>query len=96
MIFQVGDKVSYKGSKFSRELHGHLGIVLARIEKTQNGVVVDFGDDAYVMDEVHSLVPFQGQERAPKDKGSKEKLSKQKLGAIEVSPRRRIVDQEEE
>lgn len=81
--FQQNDKVTYVGSKLGKTLHGKIGIVCARIEKTDSGVVVEFGDDAYVMDEKH-LSKFKATE-GPRDQGPE--VTKRK---------RRMVDQDEE
>lgn len=50
-MFQQGDLVKYTGEKLSKELGSKIGTVCARVGKTETGVVVDFGDDAYVIDE---------------------------------------------
>lgn len=50
-MFLAGDKVKYVGQKFSHELHSKLGVVLGPIKNQSCGVVVDFGDDAYVVNE---------------------------------------------
>jgi hypothetical protein len=62
--FQQDDKVTYKGTRFARELHGKLGVVCSRVQNRPSGVVVDFGDDAYVMDEsnLSKFVPSKEQE----------------------------------
>jgi hypothetical protein len=60
MRFQQGDKVTYMGKKFASDLQGKLGEVVGRLANCSNGVVVDFGGDAYVLDENKHVGPFQG------------------------------------
>jgi hypothetical protein len=48
MIFFPGDKVVYQGSKFP-ELRNKLGEVCAQVKNSPGTVVVDFGDNSYVM-----------------------------------------------
>lgn len=48
MYFQ-GDKVVYRGRQFP-ELKTKIGEVCSRVQGSKYGVVVDFGDDSYVMD----------------------------------------------
>lgn len=47
MFFQ-GDKVVYHGARFS-ELRHKIGEVWARVQNSSRTVVVDFGDDSYVL-----------------------------------------------
>lgn len=47
MVFMVGDRVSYVGTRF--KLAGKTGIIEARVQNQDNTFVVDFGDDAFVM-----------------------------------------------
>jgi hypothetical protein len=84
--YQQGDKVSYTGEKFAKDLHGKLGVVCGRVGNTEHGVVVDFGDESYVMDEARHLTPFQGKLKSetPEHHGEEKK----KVGAVEVSKRR--------
>jgi hypothetical protein len=56
--FRFGDKVSYAGEKFAKELRGKLGIVDATVGNSETEVVVDFGEDQFVMSELN-LRPFQ-------------------------------------
>jgi len=55
MYFQ-SDKVVYRGTKFP-ELRTKLGEVCTRVSGSEHGVVVDFGDDSYVMDS-RNLAPY--------------------------------------
>lgn len=80
MYFQ-GDKVVYHGSKFN-ELRTKIGEVCTRVDGSKYGVVVDFGDDTYVMDS-RSLAPY---------KPSKESSSKEP----EVQVRRKRHDADDE
>jgi hypothetical protein len=84
--FGQGDKVSYAGEKFAKDLHGKLGIICGRIGGTEHGVVVDFGEDSYVMDEERHLVPFQGKLRSETPEGGKDE---KKRGGVEVHKRRK-------
>ncbi len=58
-LYQQGDKVSYCGKKFASDLNGKLGEVVARVEGTEHGIVVDFGDNAYVLDEEKHVTRFR-------------------------------------
>lgn len=51
--FMPGDKVRYVGRKFARDLSGKgkIGEVCAAVQGESNKLVVDFGDDSYVMSE---------------------------------------------
>ena len=62
--FQQGDKVQYCGERV-KELSGKLGVVHARVQNTETGVVVDFGNDCYILDEQRHLTRFQGKEGLP-------------------------------
>ncbi len=48
-MFMPNDMVTYAGKKFARELNGKIGHVCARVEKSPDSVVVEFGDDSYIM-----------------------------------------------
>lgn len=48
-MFMPGDLVKYVGKKFSRELNTKVGQVCARVDKSPDSVVVEFGDDSYIM-----------------------------------------------
>jgi hypothetical protein len=48
-MFMPGDLVKYIGKKFSRELNTKVGEVCSRVEKSPDAVVVEFGDDSYIM-----------------------------------------------
>lgn len=58
--FQQGDEVQYCGSKLGSDLAGKIGVVVGRVQNSLQGVVVEFGSDAYVMDELTHLVKFHG------------------------------------
>ena len=47
----MGDKVKYVGRKYSAELGTKLGEVVASVSGEDSMLVVDFGDDAYVVRE---------------------------------------------
>jgi hypothetical protein len=49
-MYLPGDKVKYVGHKYSHELGTKMGLVVARVQNGP-GVVVDFGDDAYIVNE---------------------------------------------
>lgn len=57
MLYFQGDKVMYRGSKFP-ELRTKIGEVCGRVQGSTHGVVVDYGNDSYVMDG-RSLVPYK-------------------------------------
>ncbi len=82
--FQVGDKVTYIGAKFAQQLSGSLGIVTAHVKNSQTGVVVTFGDDAYVMCENKHLTRFQGRVKDPQAETPKEEKPKD----VEITKRR--------
>jgi hypothetical protein len=44
-----GDLVKYVGGTFSKDLHSKTGIVVAHIEGEPNGIIVEFGDNTYVL-----------------------------------------------
>jgi len=44
-----GDLVNYIGKKFARELNTKMGEVCARVSGSPDSVVVEFGDDSYIM-----------------------------------------------
>lgn len=58
--FQQGDSVQYAGDKehLAKELNGMEGTVVGRVQNSEVGVVVDFGGDAYIMDETRHLARF--------------------------------------
>lgn len=60
MKFMMHDKVSYIGKRHAQDLQGKLGEIVGRVDRSDNGVVVDFGEDVYVMDETKHLTHFQG------------------------------------
>jgi hypothetical protein len=72
-MFMNGDKVSYVGSKF--KLAGKLGTVISRVQNCQEELIVDFGEDTYVMHE--SLLtrynPSQIKEREEEEPKRKKK-----------------------
>jgi len=47
----VFDKVVYTGSKFTTELRGKIGVVVARVANSDDSYVVEFGDHGYVIHE---------------------------------------------
>jgi hypothetical protein len=51
MSFNIGDKVTYVGQKFTKELSSKIGEVVGRVQNASYEVVVDFGDGDYVMPE---------------------------------------------
>jgi hypothetical protein len=65
--FYNGDKVSYCGKKYAKELAGQLGEVIAHVQNAENEVVVAFDKDDYILDEVHSITKFQGHLKEEKD-----------------------------
>lgn len=54
-IFNTGDQVRYIGRRFARELNNKVGEVFSKIAGTKTGLVVEFGDDSYIMDERHVI-----------------------------------------
>lgn len=91
--FQNGDKVQYVGRKLASELSGKLGVVVARVGGTDNGVVVEFGGrDAYIMDETQHLARFQGKEPSPHLDGDKVSTGKadKKVAGPEVERRKGV------
>ena len=48
-MFFAGDKVRYVGHKFGSDLNTKMGVVIAIIQNNTNAVVVEFGDDTYVL-----------------------------------------------
>jgi hypothetical protein len=86
--------VTYTGNKFAKDLQGSLGIVHAFVGGTDNGVVVTFGSDAYILDETRHLAPFQGKlrtERGDEKKPAGPDVQKRRgVGA----GKRRVVDQD--
>jgi hypothetical protein len=57
-IFMPGDKVKYVGHKLNNEVGTKLGVIVSRVQNGP-GLVVDFGDDAYICNEssLHKLAP---------------------------------------
>ena len=69
MRFMIGDRVQYTGKRFVSDLGSSLGEVVSRVTNSDTDIVVDFGGDAYILNENRSLRAFQGQlkeERAEK------------------------------
>lgn len=58
--FQQGDEVQYSGSKESlaKIVSGKQGTVLARVGGSEDEVVVDFGGNAYIVNEATDLARF--------------------------------------
>jgi hypothetical protein len=76
--FNSGDPVSYKGRKFSKELHGKRGTVVCHVLGEDGAVVVDWGtDDSFVHDENRDLMPFRGKTE-DEEKGDKKEPEVQK------------------
>jgi hypothetical protein len=74
--FMIGDQVNYIGERFAEKLAGRLGVIHARVGRTEHGVVVDFhgekGTDSYVMDETYHLAPYNPNLK-PKEKRDERK-----------------------
>lgn len=90
--FMQGDKVSYVGTKHAKELHGKLGYIVGRVQNADHEVCVDFGEDAYVMDERHHLSRFQGKEKTDGHHDPKGPAVEKRKGV--GGGRKRVVDQE--
>jgi hypothetical protein len=89
--FQQGDKVVYSGSKFASELSGKLGYVVGRVDGTQQGVVVDFGEHAYILNEAEHLDRFQGKDLSVKlSHSDATDLADKKVGNTEVQKRKGV------
>lgn len=56
--FNLDDKVTYVGNRFSKELGGKMGWIIAPVNNEDHKYVVEFGDDAYVVNE-SSLTHFK-------------------------------------
>lgn len=50
-LFMPFDSVQYCGEKLRSELGGSLGTICARVQGSKQSYVVDFGKDAYILDE---------------------------------------------
>lgn len=63
--FQQGDEVQYAGKKESlaKIVSGKQGTVVARVGCSESEVVVDFGGNAYIVDETTDLARFVKRER---------------------------------
>jgi hypothetical protein len=62
--FQQGDSVQYNGGKESlKSLSNKEGLVCGRVGGSDHDVVVSFGDDAYIMNELSDLVRFVKKEK---------------------------------
>lgn len=64
MNFMQGDKVNYVGNTWNHELGNKLGVVIGRVQNQSNAIIVEFGDDAYILDECslkrpHHISPEQ-------------------------------------
>jgi hypothetical protein len=53
-MYMPGDKVNYVGQKFSQELRTKLGVVVSKVQGEPYGVVVDFGENSYIVN-INSL-----------------------------------------
>jgi hypothetical protein len=82
--FQQGDSVKYVGEKLAKELNGKVGYICGRVGKTETGVVVDFGDGAYIMDEVQHLARFVGKPKSdlPSEKDETKRPEVQKRRGV--------------
>ena len=87
--FNQGDQVRYTGRKFARELSGKgkIGEVCSRVSNEEGAVVVDFGDDSYVLS-VSSLEKWRPSAQELKE-GKAEPV-------IETRRRRRVAEEDEE
>lgn len=58
-LFMPFDQVQYCGEKLRSELRGALGTICARVQGSKSSYVVDFGKDAYILDEslIQRFVP---------------------------------------
>lgn len=94
-LYKFGDMVSYTGERHKAALSGSVGTVLSQVKNCDKEVVVDFGEDTYVMHE-SLLCKFAGF----KDKGEKtEKHGKEKKPAgpeVQVIRRGRKSEDESE
>ena len=66
MGLMQGDEVSYVGTKY-KTLGDSKGVVLAPVRNCREELVVEFGDDAFVIPET-DLVSFRGYKNKPKEK----------------------------
>jgi hypothetical protein len=75
--FNLDDKVTYVGSRWSKELGGKMGWIVAPVINERNKYVVEFGDESYVMPE-GSLAPFKAtaaKETGPEIRQFRKRLS---------------------
>lgn len=95
--FMIGDRVSYFGERFAKDLQGKLGHVISHVHNSDNGVVVEFGDkDAYILDETRHLARFLGFTKGEKHDRAGTGMDTEKSKGPEVQRRKpRIVDQSE-
>jgi hypothetical protein len=98
MYFQ-GDKVRYTGAKFARELSGKgkIGEVCARVAGQEGAVVVNFGDDDYVVSE-RSLEPYRpsAKDLMEAETPEQETPKKKKHETVVVKRRKRAAASDEE
>jgi hypothetical protein len=92
--FQQDDMVTYTGSKFAKELHGALGIVVAHVQGSDNGIVVAFGKDAYILDETKHLTRFQGKLKTEGSQHEPKGPAVEKRKGVGGGGKRRVVDQD--
>ena len=50
-LFMPFDTVQYCGDKLRSELGGSVGTICAKVQGSKQSYVVDFGKDAYILDE---------------------------------------------
>lgn len=76
--FNVDDRVVYVGSRYSKELGGKQGFVISPVMNEEYKYVVEFGDDAYVVNE-SSLAPFRAtaKESGPEIRQIKKRFSEE-------------------
>jgi hypothetical protein len=93
--YQLDDKVVYTGEKLRGDLGGKMGVILAPIEGNEDGFVVDFGSDVYVMSS-KVLATFQGHIRSPEDKRQPEKKERKDLQVEKRRGNKRAQDEDSE
>lgn len=82
--FQQGDKVSYVGNKFARDLSGALGIIDSFVGNSESEFVVTFGSDSFVMHE-KCLTRFQGKTSVKEDRSPEKEAAPKD---VEITKRR--------
>lgn len=80
--FNIGDPVSYKGSRFNKDLFGKRGVVVSRVQNQEAAVVVDFGtDDSFLLDENVHLTKFHGKPEG-EDKAKEPEVQKKRTRRV--------------